>query len=253
MQVILIGSGNIARLMGRLLLKKGHIIQQVWSRQEAHAASLAKELNAVPVTDLAHVAKTADIYIVAVTDDALPFLTAQLSVNDKLVIHTSGTAPLDILKHCSTAYGVLWPIKMVRSSADTLSPATLFIDGNTPAVIESIRGVAALFSENITTGDDDKRARMHLAATFTTNFSNHLFHLAADFCKKEGLSFSNLYPLIESAVLQIKDHDPADLQAGPAFRGDLLAIQKHLQLLENEPQMIKIYNVTTESIVQSRK
>ncbi len=251
MQVILIGSGNIARLMGRILLKSGHTIQQVWSRQENHARLLAEELNAIPVNDLSQVAIDADLYIVAVSDDALAAVASHLFVNDQLILHTSGTASREMLKNCSSAYGVCWPVKMVRSSTQTLSPATMVIDGNNPTVINRIRELAVLFSENITAADDEKRARLHLAATFTTNFSNHLFHLASNYCQKENIPFADLYPLIEAAVQQLREQNPRDLQAGPAFRGDTQTIQKHRQLLENEPQMKKIYDLMTESILKS--
>ena len=251
MQVILIGSGNIAGLMGSLLLKNGHSILQVYSRNINHAEILAVKLNAQPISDLARVSTGAAIYIVSVADDALPVIAAGLRLTNELVIHTSGTASLTMLSNCSTQYGVLWPVKMVRATTNSFSHATMVMDGNNASVIEQVKDVAAQFSEKITVAGDAVRARMHMIATFTSNFSNHLFHLAADYCEKADISFDNFYPLIEAAIEQLREHHPHDLQAGPALRSDRQTILKHQELLANEPQMKKIYDLMTASILAS--
>lgn len=251
MQVILIGSGNIAGLMGPLLLKNGHTIRQVFSRNMEHAKKMAGRLNAEPIADLAAVSAGADIYIVSVSDDALPIVAAGLKLTDELVIHTSGTLSREILSGCSRCYGVLWPIKMVRQATLSFSPATIVIDANKPAALQQVEDLARQFSENVVMAGDAERSRMHMVATFTTNFSNHLFDLAAHYCQKENISFDHFYPLIEAAIQQLRDHHPHDLQAGPAFRHDRQTIQKHLELLQNEPQMSKIYDMMTKSIFES--
>ena len=251
MQVILIGSGNIASLLGNLLLEKGHRIIQVYSRNRLHAERLAGFMNAEPVTDLDLVNKNADLYVLAVADDALPVVAAKLTVADKLVVHTAGSVSKEVLKNTSTRYGVIWPVKMIRASEKTVSPAHIIIDGNTDAVIKTINEIAVIFSASVSYADDNARAKMHLVAALTTNFSNHLYHLAADYCDKEGIDFSYFYPLIEAAVQQIKDHHPAAVQAGPAFRGDLQTIIQHRKLLSSYPQISEVYELMTKSIITS--
>ncbi|MEI9934278.1 MAG: NAD(P)-binding domain-containing protein [Ferruginibacter sp.] len=44
MKVVIIGSGNIATIFGRLIKKAGHEITEVFSRQAEHAQILANEL-----------------------------------------------------------------------------------------------------------------------------------------------------------------------------------------------------------------
>jgi predicted short-subunit dehydrogenase-like oxidoreductase (DUF2520 family) len=251
MQVILIGSGNMATLLGKLLFDKGHRIMQVYSRRAANAEKLAALLQATPVTDLQLVDDGADLYLIAVTDDALPVVAAALALKDKLVIHTAGSVSKEILKNTSSAYGVLWPMKMIRRSTTTLYPANIIIDGNTETVIQKIQEIAHEFSESFIRADDTERAKMHMVAALTTNFSNHLYHLAADYCSKENIDFSYFYPLMEAAVQQIREQHPRELQAGPAFRGDIKTIEKHEQFLENYPQILNVYKVMTESIETS--
>jgi predicted dehydrogenase len=52
MLVTIIGSGNVATVMGKVLTEKGHVIAEVYSRDPIHAATLAKQLQANVVTDM---------------------------------------------------------------------------------------------------------------------------------------------------------------------------------------------------------
>lgn len=253
MQVILIGAGNVAALLGKLLVNNGHKILQVYSRTEAHAKQLAISLNAVPVNKLDQVHTMADLYILAVSDQALPEVVTGLILKDKLVIHTAGSVSKEVLKNTTSNYGVLWPIKMIRSTTVAISPATIVIDASTPMVEQKIKEIALLFSTSIVQANDLKRAKMHMMAVLTTNFSNHLYQLADEYCEKESIAFSDFYPLIEAAAQEIKNHHPRNLQAGPAFRSDRQTIEKHEQLLAAYPQMREVYRVITTSIMKSFK
>jgi predicted short-subunit dehydrogenase-like oxidoreductase (DUF2520 family) len=90
---------------------------------------------------------------------------------------------------------------------------------------------------------------MHLIAAITSNFTNHLYHLAADYSQEQEIRFSWFYPLIEGVIEQIKTELPQNVQAGPAFRGDRITIEKHRSLLADEPVLLKIYDEMTQSIL----
>jgi predicted short-subunit dehydrogenase-like oxidoreductase (DUF2520 family) len=251
MQVTIIGSGNIGTVMGRIFMQAGHTIKQVYSRNAAHAAELAIQLKANAISDLAGVDSGADIYLLAVTDDALPAVASELSLGDSLVIHTAGSVSKEVLKNVSKRYGVLWPVKMIRKSMTTLEPVSIVVDGNTAEAATEIENIARLFSPTITRAGDAERVKMHMLAAVTTNFPNHLYHLAADYCAAEKIDFSFFYPLIEETARQIKENHPKQVQAGPAFRGDRQTLQIHEQLLEVYPQLQAVYKALSGSISQS--
>jgi predicted short-subunit dehydrogenase-like oxidoreductase (DUF2520 family) len=248
MQVTIIGSGNVATVMGRLLLEKGYSILEIYSRDAEHAAQLASNLHAGAVTDLRMIDPNADLYLIAVTDDALPGVAAQLSLKDKLVIHTAGSVSKEILKDTSSNYGVLWPMKMIRKQMTTLEPVTIVVDGNSEPVTRQLEQLATEFSSVVTRADDETRIKMHMLAAITSNFTNHLYHLAVEYCAAENIDPSFFYPLIEETAQRIKVQHPKDLQAGPAFRGDRQTIEKHLRLLEKYPGIKKVYEAMTKSI-----
>ena len=253
MQVTIIGSGNVATVLGRLLLQNGHQIVQVYSRNANHAAALANQLGAGVVTDLALLNTTADVYLLAVTDDALVTVAAELFLKDALVLHTAGSVSKEILKSVSSNYGVLWPMKMIRKSMITLEPVTIVVDGSSEKVIQQIERLAYGFSPVVTRAGDSLRIKMHMVAALTSNFTNHLYHLAADYCTKENIDFGFFYPLIEETVQQIQTDHPKRVQAGPALRGDKQTLEKHRLLLEQYPQIQKLYKNISESIQESFK
>ena len=96
--------------------------------------------------------------------------------------------------------------------------------------------------------DDEKRLRYHVSAVVANNFTNYLFTLVQDYCKKEGLDFSNLLPLLDETINRIHQHPAVETQTGPARRGDSVTIESHLELLENEPRLRELYKNLSQQI-----
>ena len=248
MLVTIIGSGNVATVLAKGLLQKGHTISQVFSRNADHARELAQIVKAASITDLSLINRDSDLYLLAVSDEALPIVAGQLFLPDKLVVHTAGSVSKEVLQTVTDRYGVLWPMKMIRKSMDTLGTVSIVVDGNTEVVMKEVEKLANLFSPTVAQANDSQRLKMHMLAAFTANFSNHLYHLAADYCEKEQIDFSLFYSIIEETAHAIQAAHPQALQAGPAFRGDRQTVEKHLQLLAPYPEIQKIYKGMTESL-----
>lgn len=251
MQVVLIGAGNIATVIGKVIFQKGFSIPQVYSRNIEHAAALAQLLKAEAINDLKLLMPDADCYIIAVPDNAMASVLEQIHLKDQLVIHTAGSMPIHILQNLSSRYGVLWPMKMIRKEMQTLEPVQIFVDGNSEETIEDIKKLATELSSTVSAADDITRQKLHLMATITANFSNHLYHLSAAYCEKEGIDFSLIHPIIMETATRIQTNHPSKLQAGPAFRADYNTIQKHLSLLKGNEQLLKLYEVLSDSIHQT--
>ncbi|HEY1005781.1 MAG TPA: NAD(P)-binding domain-containing protein, partial [Sphingobacteriaceae bacterium] len=101
MRIALLGSGNVATHLGRALAIAGEEIIQVWSRNQANAESLARELHAVAVSDPSGITTEADLYILSVNDDAILSVASRLPVHDRIVVHTSGSTGMEVLQHAS--------------------------------------------------------------------------------------------------------------------------------------------------------
>jgi predicted short-subunit dehydrogenase-like oxidoreductase (DUF2520 family) len=250
MQVTIIGSGNVGTVLGRALVQKGHTIRQVYSRNAENARILAAELGAQPVSGLSIVDSDADLYLLTVTDDAIPEVAAQLRLGDKPVLHTAGSVSREVLRTASTRYGVFWPMKMIRKYMMELGLVSIVIDGNSDEIIDEAEHLARQLSATVTRADDAQREKMHLVAAVTSNFTNHLYHLAAEYCEREGIDFGIFYPIIEETAKQVQYAHPSQVQTGPAFRRDIKTIEKHKQLLRHYPGLEKLYEMISLSILE---
>jgi hypothetical protein len=252
MRVVMIGSGNVATIFSRLIKRSGHTVVQVISKHLPNATTLATELNCDFADNYNAVNTLADIYIIAISDNSLHQLPAEFNLADKLVVHTAAAVSKDILQTISTNYGVLYPLQSLRKEMKEVIAIPLLIDGNSNQVIQSIRNFAITISPIIDIADDEQRLKLHVAATISNNFTNHLFSLTEDFCKKENIDFKLLLPLINETVHRLNNHSPTDVQTGPAVRNDVSTINKHLTVLENYPAIKDLYKLITASIISTQ-
>lgn len=250
-KVVLIGSGNVSTVLGRMIVAAGHTVLQVVSRNGAHAQALADTLSASSTEYLSVINQEADLYIISVSDNALPGVVENLRLDkQQLVVHTTGSASISILASCSPRHGVLYPLQSLRKERSVLPLVPLLTDGVNGEVRESLADFAASLSRVTGVANDEQRLKLHIGAVLVSNFTNFLYSQADLFCQKEGVSFSHLLPLIEETALRLREAAPADLQTGPAIRKDTLTIEKHLDLLDRYPDLALLYRQLTDAIMK---
>jgi pyrroline-5-carboxylate reductase len=245
MRVTLIGSGNVATVLGKKIMHSGHTIVQVYNRNIDHAKPLAAELSADAVSEIDD---NADIYIVAVADDALQHISSWLKPLNGFVVHTAGSVSIDVLKDISANYGVLWPLQSIRKETANAPALPVLIDANNPWNKMKLKGFVQSFADTVAEADDEERRKLHLAAVVTNNFSNYIFSLTEKYCMNEGIDFKLMIPLLTETVLRMQEYSPAELQTGPAIRNDVTTIEKHKELLRGYPEMLEVYEFFTEKI-----
>jgi len=248
MDIILIGSGNTATIIGRKSLSAGHRIIQVYSRSEDHAKRLALRLNSEPVYSAADIGIKADLMIIAIRDEAiLPFIRTVKTIPFP-VVHTAGAVTRNALKNPGNSYGVLYPLQTLRKEIEVMPPLTLLIDGNSQDSLKVITSFASTIAKTVIVANDTVRMKYHLAGTLVNNFTNFLFVLAENFCKKEQISFAVLQPLIEETIMRLRESSPAEVQTGPAIRNDLQTIEEHRLILKDHLDLLRIYEMFTLEI-----
>ncbi len=250
MRVVIIGAGNVASVLGRKIKKAGHEILQVVSRSQKSAAALAHELGCSASSDFADIDKTGELFLVALTDAALMELKEKINVGDKIVVHTAGSVCKDVLNDVSVNYGTLYPLQSLRKeNPDDSIAIPLLIDAVNDYSIRIINDFAISISPIVSFTSDEQRLKLHVGAVLTSNFANHLYCLALEFCEKEKVDFKLLQPLIEETAARLKSHSPCDMQTGPAARKDVLTLDKHLRLLTPHPKLRTLYLRMTDSIM----
>jgi predicted short-subunit dehydrogenase-like oxidoreductase (DUF2520 family) len=253
MDIVIIGSGNAAAVLGRKFKAAGHSILQIYSRNASAASNLAYEWDTESTNYKSLINKNAQVYIIAVDDDAIEDVADNLKLPGKVVAHTAASVPKEILQHVSRHYGVFYPLQSLRKETNHLPEVPVFFDGSDEIAKQKLEALAhSISDEKVVLASDDERLKLHVAAVVVSNFTNHLYTLAADYCKKEGLDFKQLLPLIEETALRIKDIPPAAAQTGPAIRHDQETIEKHIGLLKEHPRLKEVYMLLTHSIGQAK-
>ncbi|MDQ6815753.1 MAG: DUF2520 domain-containing protein, partial [Bacteroidota bacterium] len=166
-----------------------------------------------------------------------------------VVVHTAASVSKEILSSCSTAYGVMYPLQSLKQEVSVIPPIPVLLDGNSEGAISIIKRFALSWADNVQIATDEERLKLHLAAVFVNNFTNHLFALIEDYCEVNGLNYNILERIIEETMLRVKVHSPAMLQTGPAIRKDLTTIKRHQELLVDNGKILDVYNVLTDSIM----
>ena len=254
MKVVILGAGNVANILGKKIKSAGHVIVQIFNRNLEQARRLAEELDCLFYTDeLTHINREADIYVIAVKDSAIELLGNRLFLKDKLVVHTAGSVPKAVLGKVSSCYGVLYPVQSLRKGMNLDVDIPFLIDGKDDSVIKSIENFASSITKTIKKADDAERLKLHVAAVVVSNFSNHLYVLAEDYCQAEELDFNFLKPLIKETAERINKFSAREVQTGPALRNDIITLDKHLRALSAYPKLKYIYLKMTDSIINIDK
>lgn len=254
-KIVIIGAGNVAYHLGKRFHEVGLEVLQVFSRLEEKAQRLAGLIDASYTTDLQNLRQDADLYVLAVSDGAIEAVQAMLKHRisiDNLLVHTSGVTPQTVFSAFPN-HGVFYPLQTfsVARSAD-FSIIPICIDAAQIKHIRALRELAKRISPNVYHITDEQRSKLHVAAVFINNFSNHLAQIAYDITVREGLSFDLLRPLMLETALKIQAHEPQKVQTGPAMRKDDESIQRHLEYLSFDPNLQAIYRMLTDSIQQRK-
>ena len=249
MQVVLIGTGNVATVLSKLLVTKGHTILEVVGRELEKALLIATPIGAKAIAAISLISHKADIYIIAVNDDAIVEVAQQLVLHNKLVVHTAGSKPTNILSQVSTNFGVLWPLQTLRKETLVIPEIPFVIDANNKASLDMLELFAKTLSTQCFRANDQDRIKLHLSAVVVSNFTNHLYALIENYCEAENLDFKLLLPLINETTKRLDNDSPKNLQTGPAIRGDFETIERHLALLEKQPSLQALYKVLSDSIL----
>lgn len=250
--IVLVGSGNVATHIGISLIQQGYKIKQVWSNKLKNAEILAKKLNSTATNKITSLEYAdADLYIISVKDDILANIIQQLkNIN---IVHTSGSAGLEVFKNRFNNYGVLYPLQTFNKEVSIdLSTTPICIEANNQNFHNKLIDVAAKLSKKVVTMKSEQRQQLHIAAVFACNFTNHMFEIANNILNKSNIDFKLLLPIINQTVIKLEKNKPSEVQTGPAKRKDKEIIQKHIDNIQEE-KLKDIYKLISNSIMKENE
>ncbi|CCY36105.1 putative uncharacterized protein [Alistipes sp. CAG:831] len=272
--IAFVGAGNVAFRFSLALQEKGYNISTVYSRTEKSRDRLVRALRAngsdTKAAGRLQDLQEASLVVIAVTDDAIPQLVeemaavfswtdsdnaAEKAVSRRLpaVVHTSGATPLQVLQPLADlgcACGVMYPLMTLsRNKNIEFRDVPLLLEASTDGLGTLLDSMAEdLGGEHYFYSSED-RLKMHVAAVFTTNFVNYLLGLAFPIVQHDH---PLLIPSTIEAVRNAFLHTPASTLTGPARRGDMETIHKHLEVLQKMglTEQEEIYRLLTDKILK---
>jgi len=250
MRICIIGAGNVGTRLGIALFQSNHIITTVFSRSLERAQALAEELSANATNQLSQIDDSADAVLFAVHDDAIRtiYLECQSQVSSKLLLHTAGSIPVSVFEP-HARYGVLWPVQTLSAVHQIdMSGVPFVVSGNSDETIQEIDRVARTISPLIYHLNDARRLKLHLCATLVNNFANQLYAEADTMLAEDAIPFEILEPIIRETADKVNRMAPGEAQTGAALRGDLVTMEKHLELLQDKPELTTLYKLLSKRI-----
>ena len=250
MNIVMIGAGNLATQLSLALKEAGQNILQVYSRTESHAQELAEKIGCAYTHHLDEISQKADVYILSVKDDALSGIATSICRynKDAIFIHTAGSVPMDIFKNHATHYGVLYPMQTFSKNRKIdFRPIPCFLEASDSQTLELLQQLAATISDHVELADSEKRKKLHLAAVFACNLTNHCYRLAERVLQEEQIDWKLFLPLIDETARKVTEMSPKAAQTGPMVRYDTGVMNRQLDLMSDE-RTRQIYRLMAESI-----
>jgi predicted short-subunit dehydrogenase-like oxidoreductase (DUF2520 family) len=250
LKVVIIGSGNVAQHLISAFAKSDsvEVIQAFARKKESLLHLLDSQLIIDDYTNM----QEADLYIIAVSDNAINEVSTQFPFQNRLVVHTSGSIAMNDL-NSKNRKGVFYPLQTFSKSKEiNFQEIPICLETDIEKDYQILETVAKAISNKIYAISSKQRKAIHVSAVFVCNFVNHLYQIGNEICIENDISFAILKPLIKETASKIETLSPLDAQTGPAKRNDTQTINSHLNFLTNENQK-EIYKLLTKSIIDNGK
>ncbi|MBL7859082.1 MAG: DUF2520 domain-containing protein [Cyclobacteriaceae bacterium] len=253
--VSFIGSGNLAWHLAPALDNTDFPVREVYSPNPVHAAALVEKLYEADVkASLDFSTSASRIFVIAASDDVIQTIAQELILpEDAILVHTSGSQPLSVLGYAATPdLGVFYPLQTFsKGKKIDFRDLPIFIESENERTEKILMAMAKAISKNVFKITSHDRKALHVAAVFAANFTNHMLLLAQDIMKENGLSFDWLKPLIAEMINKSLAIGPENAQTGPARRGDLEILDKHIEFLQHDERVAEVYKLISQHIIDT--
>jgi len=244
-KIILLGAGNVGHHLSKAFNKSTEIDLVQWYSRDNSKVSY-NDIDTEIINDLSKI-KSADIYVISISDSYVGEISEKLNVSEKLVVHTSGSLDLSIIDK-KNRRGVFYPLQTLSKNKEIeLAKVPICIESENNKDLVLLETISKYIGCKTYKIDYNERNILHLAAIFSNNFVNHMFTIAKEILDDKNLDFNILKPLINETVDKIHKLDPENAQTGPAIRNNNEIILNHIKTLKKDDHK-KLYELMTKLI-----
>jgi predicted short-subunit dehydrogenase-like oxidoreductase (DUF2520 family) len=207
--------------------------------------------------------RTADVVILAVRDDSLRPLVAELSLaggpaRGQVVLHLSGALTHEVLRPLGAmgaALGSMHPLMTVsedpRRAARHFKGACFALEGEVAAVAAADTLARRLGGVPVPIAPEAKAA-YHAGAVFASNYVVAVLSAANSLLESAGFDSETardaLLPLSRATLDNVSAGGPMSALTGPIARGDVDTVRRHLAALPRE--LAALYAALGEATLQ---
>lgn len=243
MRLGIVGGGRAAWAFGSAWRRIGWPIAGVTLR-DASPSNIAGLLGTSRV-ELDVLARDAEVILIAVSDRSIGEVAAAIPQTEAIVFHASGAT-------ASVRGGFsLHPLKALAAVGDPsdLRDALLVFEGNHRKTAKLIAKAIGARFEEITA---EQKPLYHAAAVFGANYVAALLDISQQIMTGAGMGDvrEDLAALARSAIDNWLAHVDDTRFTGPAARGDLETIRRHINALRDHPRLAELYEILAEHIAR---
>jgi predicted short-subunit dehydrogenase-like oxidoreductase (DUF2520 family) len=259
--IAIVGPGRAGSTLARALKAAGYHVAAVAGLHPEHARELADEVTARPVDTPAAASALANLTILAVPDDAISGVAhalagAEMDWANKSVVHLSGAqdrSVLDGVRARGVGTGVFHPLQTFRKAPEAIHnlPGTLFGIEADPPLRDQLEQMARDLGGEAFDLTGVNRPVYHAAAVLVANYAITLLAEATALMEEAGIDRKTAYRgltrlLLGSSTNSQQVDDPAQALTGPAARGDLGTVARHVRALAGDPELQQIYRLMAD-------
>lgn len=254
-KIAILGAGNLAWNLAPALEDAGHEITEVYARDLQKAKEITERIyTATPKDDLDFSESRAELFILAIKDDALSEVADQVILPEgSILVHTSGAIPMEVLSQSSASYvGVFYPLQsFTKGKKVDFEEVPFLLESEDEGSLQLLKKVAKSLSQLVYILRAKDRQAVHVAAVFASNFTNHMLRIAEDILHRQGLDAELLKPLIIESISKSLQLGARKAQTGPANREDYETLETHHHFLAYNEQLAEIYRLISQDIIDS--
>ncbi|MEO1485100.1 MAG: DUF2520 domain-containing protein [Bacteroidota bacterium] len=245
LSVVLVGTGNVAEHLFHAFEQNHEVeVLEVIGRSALLNHPFGKKFSLNP--EYENLPK-ADVYLLAVSDSAIPEVSAKLNGPGRFLAHVSGATPMESI--AGDKKGVFYPLQtFTKGKTLDFKNIPVLVEASSQEFESLLLELGEKISNTVQVVTSRKREKLHVAAVFANNFANHLFAVSETICAEAAVSFDLLKPLIYETAHKLEKLSPEQAQTGPARRGDVATMKKHLSQL-TDSQTKDIYTLLSQAIL----
>lgn len=258
-----IGAGRVGTSLGRYFADNGLIISGYFSRSCSSAEESAEFTGSTPFSDVSELLSVSDTIFITAPDSAVTDVYLQLRnavISGKMLCHCSGSLSAEeafpdiaLSGACGCSVHPLFPVSSRFDSFRELGNAFFCIEGDAQCS-EMWRELLSSFGNKVRIISGEHKKKYHAACAVSSNLVCALAAESIGLLEQCGFSRTEaleaLRPLAFSNLEHIFSCGPTAALTGPAERGDVNTVRKHIGCLSSDTDR-SMYKAVTLKLLET--